>query len=244
MILFIAILLTFGCLYLADTCFGFLMLLGTDLPNRMGFRLLGMLLFLLLAPLLPGVLSYAYDLYRAAHGEISGRVPATEIFHCYASLRSLLRATCDTVLHMILFFLPMSVVVLFFSLLERMTDTAARTVSALGITIPLRPVFFLFGGIAALLFFIGAMYLTVTLSPALFLSVARPELSFFACLRYSFLFMRPYAGEAVFALFRFGLLSVLSLFCMGIPFFIYLLPHGIFSYISMAQEISNTITIS
>lgn len=241
-ILFSVFLFFWGAYYLANTFLWFLSAIDVRFAAPRVVWTVYLILYLLLSPLIPGVLSYAYDLFRAAHGELGGRVPATEIFHCYASPRAMLGAALDVLVQLILFLLPPAVLVAAFYLIRRIPGISLSAIHTAGSFPTVNPVSLILPGFLAILLFIGALYVTSTLSPALFLSVARPELSFPARIKHSFLYMRLHAGDAVFALFRFGILTLASLFLAGIPFFVYLLPHAIFTYIGFSKELSNSIS--
>ncbi len=241
--LFSVLLFIFGTLYLTDTVLWLLPLLAPELTNMTVLSAVYLFLFLLLSPLVPGVLSYAYDLYRTAHGELSGRVPATEIFHCYASPRMMLTAAADVAVQLAVISLPPAVLLAARYIIPHLPGYAAPHMLLMRHLSLMTLLPMLLWSLGAVLCFIGALFVCATLSPALFLSVARPELSLLTRLKYSFLYMRLHAGVAVFALFQFGLLTVLSLFFAGIPFFVYLLPYAIFMYISFSQEISNAISL-
>lgn len=231
-VLFSVMLLLYGAVYLAQLFLALLQRSGLPLPHGMLSVGVYGFLYLFLSPLLPGVLSYCYDLYRAAQGELSGRVPTTEIFHCYASPLTLVRAWIHVAIQLVLMLLPAAAIYMSCRLFWQYRITAGLSF------LPFHAVFFLLG---ALLLVMSVMYISGCLSPAFFLSVARPELPPHRCLYYSFLSMRARGGTAVAAILKFCAATFLSLFLAGIPFFLYLLPYSIFLYISFSQELSNTI---
>lgn len=190
-------------------------------------------LYLVLSPLIPGILSYCYDLFRVSRGELSGRVPMTIIFRCYTDAASVSRAWVHVTLQLILLCLPVGVVYLF--------SLAAADLTPLNRFIPL-PFAYTFICLTAVVFLLGTIYIAGCLSPVLFLSVAHPDKSLKTCLYASFLYMRNHSTEAVCAILKFCAAAFLSLFAVGIPFFFYILPYTIFFYISFSQELSNTIS--
>ncbi|MGM9625493.1 MAG: hypothetical protein ACI3XM_07265 [Eubacteriales bacterium] len=192
-----------------------------------------LVLYLILSPLIPGVLSFCYDLFRVSRGELSGRVPITVIFHCYADASSVIRAWVHVTFQLVLFCLPVGVIYLLFR------TTAFLTSWNRSIPIPFA---YIFITLTAVVFLLGAVYIAGSLSPVLFLSVAHPEMKLKTCIYASFLYMRNHSTEAICAILKFCAAAFLSLFAVGIPFFFYILPYTIFFYISFSQELSNTIS--
>ncbi len=232
--LFTVMLFCYGCASLGRIFASLFAFFVPALSDAMRYVLLCGFLYLFLSPLWSGLLGYAYDLYRTAQGELSGRVPATELFSCYATLPMLVRAWILTALQCVLFALPVASTCAVFRCLPRAFARLSETESAVNAV--LTPV-------VAVFVVLCTLYLTVCLSPALFLSVTRPDLGVHRCLAAAFLRMQPYAAQAIFSVVKFCFLSILSFLLAGIPFFLYLLPHAILTYISLSKELSNSIPI-
>lgn len=183
--------------------------------------------YLLLSPLLMGLLYYYTDLYRAAHGEGAAHVPPSVIFSPYSSLRTVVRAWGQiTLVLSVCALIPLSL--LPFGYVLRMLSSPH--------TGSLTVVLTALGGVTA---FLAALGFGARLTPFLFLSAARPELSLLDAVRRTWHIGADFALTGI--LLQLGLIvgTLLSLFLtMGILFFIYVLPIAVFTYIGFCHELS------
>ncbi|MBE6657233.1 MAG: hypothetical protein E7604_02210 [Ruminococcaceae bacterium] len=182
--------------------------------------------FLLLSPLFVGLLYYYTDLFRAANGDGPAHVPPSVIFSAYVSLSSVIRAWIQILYTLFLCALiPASFVPLYFA--------GRRLLSA---EAPLLSVLMLLIGV---LVFLSVLYLNARLTPALFLSAHRPELSFGDAVCRTWCLSQKAAVTGL--LLQLGLMAaaVLSLFLTaGIVFFVYVLPIAVFTYIGYCHDLS------
>lgn len=187
-----------------------------------------LLLYLLLSPLLPGLLGYYSDLYRASRGEGAARVPPNVIFSCYGHARTLVRAWVQMLIQLLLWAsVPGAVFV-------SVSAAVAFTAGGSGYIMPLGAAA---GLILSVVLLLTALYANARLAPALLLSVTLPELTLADSLRISLRMTRTYAASAVTGQLRLLLLSVLTLFfTAGIGYILYLLPLTVFTYISYASD--------
>ena len=211
-------------MYLSDSAL-YLLSLYRPIPRLLPY-LCYAVWYLLLSPLCVGLLYYYTDLFRAAHGEGSAHVPPAVVFTPYAKAASLIRAwaqvtaTVFLLLPIALSFLP--------------------TVAALRLLLSGERVTF---GCALLLFgitaFLSALYFNARLTPVLFLSANRPELSLGDAVCRTWHLTADVALTAV--LLQLGLIvaAVLSLILTaGIAFFLYVLPISVLTYVGCCHEIA------
>lgn len=183
--------------------------------------------YLLFSPLLVGQLCFYADLYRAAHGDLSPHVPPAVIFTLYATPRAAVRAWGQVLAVCVLCAsIPVSAIP---------TLTALRLVYAERIGI-FPAVLLVLGGITA---FLCTLYFNARLTPFLYISVSRPELSLFDAVRRSWTLTADRALTGVMLQLRLLLSAVISVFLSaGVLFFLYVLPIAVFTYISFCHELS------
>ena len=191
------------------------------------YGMLYLVLYFLLSPLLVGLLYYYTDLYRAAHGEGAAYVPPAVIFSPYSSLRTVVRAWGQiTLVLTVCALIPLSLLP-FFRAVRMFSSEFAGSLTA---------VLLILGGVIA---FLAALFLGARLTPFLFLSADRPELSLLDAVRRTWRIGADCALTGV--LLQLGLIvtTLLSLFLTaGILFFVYVLPIAVFTYIGFCHELS------
>ena len=215
----------FGAVYLTDSL---ITVVSVFSPVPRWFSgLLYPVQYLLFSPLLVGLLHYYTELYRAAHGEASSSVPYAVIFGLYGTPKFAVRAWGQLLAVLLLCgLIPVSGIPVMIAFRLVLTNSA-------GI---LPAVLLTLFGITA---FLSVLYLNARLTPFLYLTAARPELSFYDAVRRSWTTTADSALTGV--LLQLGLLfaSVLSvLFTAGILFCLYVLPIAIFTYVSYCFELS------
>ena len=221
---FSVLLIIFSAIFLSVKA---LVLLSEIYPDRIAVRLLvHSACFLLLSPLLIGLLYYYTDLFRFAHGDGPSHVPPTVIFSPYASVSSAARAWWQTAVGLILFALvPLSFAPMYFS--GRLLSE--NRFMPWGVLI-------LFG---CIILFLTVLYLNARLLPAAFLSAVHPEYAFGTVLRRTWDCTRSASLTGVLLQLELLAASLLSMFLtVGIVYFIYVLPIAVFSYIGYCHDIA------
>lgn len=218
-------LLIFCAVYLTDSLF-FLLTLHLPIPHavRIGLYLV---LYLLFSPLFVGLLCYYTDLYRAAHGDIASHVPPAVIFTLYGTPRAAVRAWGQVLtVFLLCALIPVAATPALIALRLVFTESTGIFPA----------VVLMLGGITAIL---SVLYFNARLTPFLYLSLSRPELSFFGAVQRSWALTSDCALTGV--LLQLGLLAsaVFSvLLTAGVLFFLYVLPIAIFTYVSFCHELS------
>ncbi len=183
--------------------------------------------YLLFSPLLVGQLCYYTDLYRAAHGDIASHVPPAVIFTLYGTPRAAIRAWGQVLAVLFLCALiPVSAFPALIALRLVLTENTGIFPAVL----------LMLGGITA---FLSALYFNARLTPFLYLSAERPQLSFFDAMRRSWRLSADSAATGV--LLQLGLLFAAAaslLFTAGVLFFVYFLPIAVFTYVGFCHELS------
>ena len=197
-------------------------------PAAHGLRLLLYpILYLLLSPLLVGLLGYYCELWRAAQGDRSMFVPPAVLFRVYESPRTVLRAWGQVTLTLVLCAAtPLSLIPAAIAFRRVLTDTMeiypAVLLAMLGITV-----------------FAAVLYARARLLPFLYLSAAMPERTLPDAVRRAWRLSADGAVTGILLQLELLLGALLSLFLTaGILFFLYVLPIAVFTYIGYCHDLS------
>ena len=220
---FAVMLLLFTAVFLTDTALAAVSLL-IPLPVAADV-ILGLLWYLLLSPLCIGVFCYHIDLHRASLGDGPAHVPPSVIFSPYAHLTSVVRAW-----------------VRMFSVILTAACIAASSVPMI---LSVRPgpqpltTVRIIALLAGVLLFLAVLYLAARLSPALFLSLTCPEEPYLRSILRAWRATQTTAPCAVVLGLGFLAAALLSvLFTAAVAFFLYVLPAGLFTYITYCHAVS------
>ena len=181
--------------------------------------------YLLLSPLCIGVFCYHIDLHRASLGDGPAHVPPSVIFAPYAHLSAIVSAW----IQMLSVILTCEGIVLSAYLLLRTAAMFSLTLSPVGALLLT----------ASLLFFLAILFFAVRCSPALFFSLTRPREPFYRSVIRAWRATRTTAPCAVVLGLGFLAAALLSvLFTAAVAFFLYVLPTGLFTYITYCHAVS------
>lgn len=192
----------------------------------------GVLLFLLLSPLYPGIVSYLYDLCRTKKSG-GARVPITEVFCFYSGLEQAVRGWAVSFLRLTAL-IPLLFAYVGFVFLE---DLYLPSIA--GLPTQVTAVIFevlIYAGTVLLIF--TAMFMSLRAEFFVFFTVTRPELPISSCIRLSGNMMKRRAGEGIHLILSFVPLFILSVLSAGILFFIYFLPYYLFTFLIFCAAVT------
>ena len=236
---FLVIFFCGGILFLASSAFTFFAhtLSYFSFPTAVStvcVILFSCIIVLSLTPLLFGGLTFFYDLYLAYQNDSPTTPPIAVIFSGYASIQTMLRAISGAFL--LLSLLLIFVLVGCFTYFSY--DLLCELSSHFQVSLLTKPVLLVIIVMLTLLLFFCALIPLIRFSPAAYLLIKYPGRSIPQCFKAALAATKGQVKDAVIGFLSFLLLLIPSILSVGVFFFIYVLPHTLFLYLSFCYTLT------